>query len=155
MESGSSIDLFPQEFARAYGQLLVGCVTGYAVFSRFRFSGKGVYEALLVEAQFFSPDRPAGNLTAARNTPTSDSRILKNQLKPRWPGRLTLVGIGTLLAATGLAAIHMGYWWMAHENTYVGTPGYPPTLACAFWGFILVVIGLIPWPKPRVSRKYQ
>src|SRR5271156_2498902 len=75
-----------------------------------------------------------GDLTAARNTTTSDSRMLKNQPKPRWPARLSLVAIGTALATIGLAAIHMGYSWFAQENNYVGTPGYAPTRSFVFWG---------------------
>jgi hypothetical protein len=81
--------------------------------------------------------------------------MLKNQRKPRWPARLSLVAMGTVLAVTVLAAVHMGYSWFAQENNYVGTPGYAPTLAFNFWGFILIVIGLIPWPKPRESKIHR
>ena len=81
--------------------------------------------------------------------------MLKTQRKRRLPARLTLVAMGTVLAVTGLAAIHMGYSWFAQENNYVGTPGYAPTLAFVFWGFILIVIGLIPLPKPRESKKHR
>lgn len=75
--------------------------------------------------------------------------------KPRWLARLLVVVTGGVVTATGLAEIHMGYWWVARENTLPGTPGVAPTLALVFWGFVIIVIGLIPWPKSRESKKHQ
>jgi hypothetical protein len=75
--------------------------------------------------------------------------------KARWVARLLVVAIGGIVAATGLADIHMGYWWVARENTLPGTPGLAPTLAFVFWGFIIIVLGLIPWPKSREPRKHR
>jgi hypothetical protein len=73
---------------------------------------------------------------------------------PRWRARLLLVVIGGVISATGLAIVHMGYSWVAQSNTWVGTPGYAPSLAFVLFGLIFVIIGLVPWPKSSESKKH-
>jgi hypothetical protein len=79
----------------------------------------------------------------------------KNDPTPRWPIRLFLVVFGAVFATTGLAAIHMGYWWIAQYNTWFGRPGLAPALEFVFWGLIIIVIGLIPWPRPKKLKRHQ
>jgi hypothetical protein len=77
----------------------------------------------------------------------------KNDPTPRWPIRLLLVVLGAVMAATGLATIHMGYWWIAQYNTRLGRPGLAPALEFVFWGLIILAIGLIPWPKSKEPKR--
>jgi hypothetical protein len=79
----------------------------------------------------------------------------KTDPTPSWRLRLYLVVFGAVVAATGFAAIHMGYWWIARYNTRLGRPGFAPSLDFVFLGLIIVIIGLIPWPKSREPKRHR
>jgi len=66
-----------------------------------------------------------------------------------------LVVIGGVISAMGLAAIHMGYWWILTYETRAGTPGYAPTLALVLVGAFVLTVGLIPWPKSKEPKRYS
>jgi len=70
----------------------------------------------------------------------------KNDRKLTWPLRLFLVVIGVALAAFGLTGFKLGHLWIFRENTYSGN-GQVPTLSYAWMGLLILVIGIVPWPK--------
>jgi len=70
-----------------------------------------------------------------------------------WPLRLLLVVVGAALAAFGSVAFKLGHLWVFRENTYSGN-GYVPTLTYAWIGLIILIIGLIPWPKSNRTKRH-
>ena len=74
--------------------------------------------------------------------------IKKYPSTPQWKSRTIIVGFGAMLVATGLAAIHEGYWWIFRDNTWAGT-GYAQSLDFVFLGGAIIILGLIPWKPIR------
>ncbi len=45
--------------------------------------------------------------------------------------------------------MHSGYWWIAGRSPRLGTVSYGPTMSLLFWGILIIIAGVIPWPKQR------
>ena len=72
----------------------------------------------------------------------------ENPPTPQWKARALLLAIGAVIAVTGWAAIHEGYWWIFMSGARAGT-GFAPMLDFVFVGGALIILGLIPWKPIR------
>jgi len=77
----------------------------------------------------------------------------RKPLTRQWPLRLTFVSLGAGAAALGLAAWRAGYLWEIHYSANLGRVVMGPTLGWVMLGVFFIILGIIPWPKDRRSRK--
>ena len=65
----------------------------------------------------------------------------------QWPARLTFILMGGFLIVVGLEAVHNGHFWIAHFSARLGRTVIGPSLDFVVFGLILVILGIVPWPK--------
>jgi hypothetical protein len=71
----------------------------------------------------------------------------------RWPIRLLLVGVGSILSTLGIVGFKNGILWIPKLSQWFGRVTFTPTLSMVVFGLILVLIGLIPWGKSDLGTK--
>ena len=69
----------------------------------------------------------------------------------QWPYRCTLIVIGLMTALIGYEGVSQGYWWVPVFDERYGRLKVAPMLGWLFVGFVLVALGLVPWPKLSVK----